>query len=164
MFCFLEIALQVSVTVRQGCDAVATICIWEKCTVRCNEVKHTSKLAPIHPFVILDSPGVSEYFRTESITNYTLTTINTRWEATQRVMAAKLTTLTHKIVIQLHLVAESSTICSFRSRRPVRKLLVTTSYGVAMGRRLIHGNTSQQMCERDSVSWPYEMNCYVLLD
>jgi hypothetical protein len=62
---------------------------------------------------------------TESITKYT--TINTRWEATQRVMAAKLTGLTHKIAVQLHLVAESSTICSSRSRRPVRKLLDTPS-------------------------------------
>jgi hypothetical protein len=43
-------------------------------------------------------------------------------------MAAKFTRLTHKIVIQLHLVAESSTICSSRSMRPVRKLLVTLSY------------------------------------
>jgi hypothetical protein len=33
-----------------------------------------------------------------------------------------------KIVIQLHLVAESCTICSSRSRRPVRKLLDTPSY------------------------------------
>jgi len=31
-------------------------------------------------------------------------------------------------VIQLHLVAESRTICSSRSRRPVRKLLDTPSY------------------------------------
>jgi hypothetical protein len=43
-------------------------------------------------------------------------------------MAAKLTTLTHKIAIQLHLVAESCTICSSRSRRPVRKLFDTPSY------------------------------------
>jgi hypothetical protein len=57
-----------------------------------------------------------------------ITTINTRWEAIQRVMAAKLTRLTHKIVIQLHLVAESCIICSSRSRRPVRKLLDTPSY------------------------------------
>jgi hypothetical protein len=67
--------------------------------------------------------GVSKHFRTESITKYTLTTINTCWEATQRVMAAKFTILTHKIAIQLHLVAESCTICSSRSRWPVRKLL-----------------------------------------
>jgi hypothetical protein len=72
--------------------------------------------------------GVSKSYRTEAITTYTLTTINTRWEATQRVMAAKLTRLTHNIAIQLHLVAESCTICSSRSRRPVQKLLDTPSY------------------------------------
>jgi hypothetical protein len=38
-------------------------------------------------------------------------------------MAAKLTRLTHKIAIQLHLVAESCNISSSRSRRPVRKIL-----------------------------------------
>jgi len=44
-------------------------------------------------------------------------------------MAAKLTRLTHKIaIIQLHLVAESCTICSSRSRHSVRKLLDTRSY------------------------------------
>jgi hypothetical protein len=43
-------------------------------------------------------------------------------------MAAKLTRLTHKIAIQLHLVAENCTICSSRSRRPVRRLLDTPSY------------------------------------
>jgi hypothetical protein len=53
--------------------------------------------------------------------------INTRWEAIQRVMAAKLTILTHKIATQLYLVANSCTICSSRSRRPVRKLLDTPS-------------------------------------
>jgi hypothetical protein len=68
----------------------------------------------------------------------TLITINICWEATQRVMAAqltrlthkiaKLTRLTHKIAIPLHLVAESCTICSSRSRQPVRKLLDTPSY------------------------------------
>jgi len=36
--------------------------------------------------------------------------------------------LTHKIAIQLHLVAESCTICSPRARRSVRKLLDTLSY------------------------------------
>jgi hypothetical protein len=55
-------------------------------------------------------------------------TIYTRWEATQMVMPAKLTRLTHKIAIHLHLVAESYTICSFRSRRSVRKLLDIPSY------------------------------------
>jgi hypothetical protein len=67
--------------------------------------------------------GVIESFRTASITKYMLTKINTRWEASQSVMAAKLTRLTHKIAIQLYLVAESCTIRSSRSRRPVRKLL-----------------------------------------
>jgi len=41
-------------------------------------------------------------------------------------MTAKLPRLTHKIAIQLHLEGESCTICSYRSRRPVRKLLDTT--------------------------------------
>jgi len=62
--------------------------------------------------------GVSKSFRTESITKYTFRTINTRWEATQRVMAAKLTRPTHKITIKLHLVAESCTICSSLPWRP----------------------------------------------
>jgi len=43
-------------------------------------------------------------------------------------MAAKLTRLTHKIAIQMHLVAQNCTICSSRSRRPARKLLDTASY------------------------------------
>jgi hypothetical protein len=45
-------------------------------------------------------------------------------------MAAKLTRLKKKkkIATQLHLVAESCTICSSRSRRPVRELLDTPSY------------------------------------
>jgi hypothetical protein len=77
--------------------------------------------------------GVFKSFRTESIKKSTTTTttiiiINTHWEATQRVMAAKLTILTHKIAIKLHLLAESSTVCCSRARRPVRKLLDTPSY------------------------------------
>jgi hypothetical protein len=71
--------------------------------------------------------GVTVSFRTESITKYTLTTINTRWEAIQRVMAEKLTRLTHKIAIQLQLVAESCIVCSSRSRRQVRKRLDTST-------------------------------------
>jgi len=42
-------------------------------------------------------------------------------------MTAKFTRLTHKIAIKLHLVADSYSICSFRSRWPVRKLLDTVS-------------------------------------
>jgi hypothetical protein len=40
-------------------------------------------------------------------------------------MAIKLIRLTHKIAIQLHVVAESSTIYSSRSIWPVQKLLDT---------------------------------------
>jgi len=72
--------------------------------------------------------GVSKSIRTESITRYTLATISTHWEATQRVMAAKLTRLNHRTAIQLYLVVESCIICSSLSRRPVRKLLDTPLY------------------------------------
>jgi hypothetical protein len=48
--------------------------------------------------------------------------MNTRREAAQSVTAAKLNRLTHRIAIQLHLVAEICTICSSHSRWPVRKL------------------------------------------
>jgi len=54
--------------------------------------------------------------------------INIRCEATQRVMAAKLTILTHKIVTHLHPVAESYDTCSSRSRRPVLELFNTPLY------------------------------------
>jgi hypothetical protein len=66
----------------------------------------------------------SKNFRTESVTKCMLTTINTRWEETQMDMVAKLFRLTHKLVVQLHLVARNCTICSSRSRRPVRKLWI----------------------------------------
>jgi len=46
------------------------------------------------------------------------------------VMAAKLSSLTHRIAIQLHLVAESCSICSSHSRRQDRKLLDTPSFFV----------------------------------
>jgi hypothetical protein len=61
---------------------------------------------------------------------------NTRWGAAQTVIAAKLTRLTHKIAIQLHLVAESCTICNSRSRTPVRKFLDTLSYAFTEWRSL----------------------------
>jgi len=47
------------------------------------------------------------------------TTTNTHCEATQKIMAAKLIRLTHKIAIKLHLAAERWTICSSHSRQPV---------------------------------------------
>jgi hypothetical protein len=91
---------------------------------------HVDKL--LRSTVFIDSSnavrGCIQKFPNWVITKYTLTTTNTRWEATQRVMVAKLTRLTHKIAIQLHLVAESCTICSSRSRRPVLELLDTPSY------------------------------------
>jgi hypothetical protein len=52
-------------------------------------------------------------------------------------MAAKLTRLTHKIAIQQHLVLESCTICSSRSKRPVQKLLDTLSYTVVYQKKVI---------------------------
>jgi len=58
---------------------------------------------PIYQIILVtlrnEYEGVSKNFRTESIAKYTLTTINTRREATRRVMAAKLTRLIHKIAI-----------------------------------------------------------------
>jgi len=80
--------------------------------------------------------GVSKSFRTESneiyayLWYYSLKS-NTKG---QRVMATKLTRLTHKITIQVHLVAESYTIRSSLSRRPVRKRLDTPSYMEVCGR------------------------------
>jgi len=40
----------------------------------------------------------------------------------------KLTRLTHNIAIQLHLVAERSTVCSSHSRHPVQKLQVISNW------------------------------------
>jgi hypothetical protein len=53
-------------------------------------------------------------------------------------MAAKLTRLNHKIAIQLHLVAESYTISSSRSRRPFRKLLDTPWYVLVQDGSILH--------------------------
>jgi hypothetical protein len=50
-------------------------------------------------------------------------------------MVAKLTRLIHKIATQLHIVAESCTICGSRSRWPVRKLLDTLSYYICLTHR-----------------------------
>jgi len=46
--------------------------------------------------------GCIQKFPDRVIRKYTLITINARWKATQRIMVAKLTRLTHKIVIQLY--------------------------------------------------------------
>jgi hypothetical protein len=100
-------------------------------TVHChyivsNEMKSTPPVG--YTTSGLDYEVVTKSFRTESIKKYTLTTITARWEATWKVMTAKLIILTHKIAIQLRLVAERCIICSSCSRWPVRKLLDTPSY------------------------------------
>jgi hypothetical protein len=111
--------------------------------------------------------GVSKSFRTESITKYMLTTINTRCEATQRVMAAKLIILTHKIAIKLHLVAERCIICSSCSRLPVRKLLDTPAYtsclylfGLPSTIPLNRGGSTNSRQWRGQVSSHYESSLW----
>jgi hypothetical protein len=64
-------------------------------------------------------------------------------------MTTKLTRVTHKIAIQLHLVAESCTICSSRSRWPVRKLLDTPSYLLYDSQEIVdirHCSTERHVC------------------
>jgi hypothetical protein len=72
--------------------------------------------------------GCIQKFPDWVIRKYMLTIVNTRWEATQRVMEAKLTRLNHKIAIKVLLVGKICTICSSRTWWPVRKLLDTPSY------------------------------------
>jgi hypothetical protein len=63
------------------------------------------------------------------LTNYECVSKNKHWmRSNAKGYRAKLTRLTHEIAIKLHLVAQSCTICSSRSGRPVRKLLDTPSY------------------------------------
>jgi len=57
-------------------------------------------------------------------------------------MAAKLIRLTHKITIQLHLVAENCTTCSSRYKWLVRKLLDTTTCTYFR----LHFNSSHAPC------------------
>jgi predicted acyltransferase len=77
--------------------------------LKLKEDKWTAGVVACHVPVFIYE-GVSKSLRTESI------------------MAAKLTRMTYRIAIQLHLVAESCVIYSPRSRRPIRKLLNTPSY------------------------------------
>jgi hypothetical protein len=71
-------------------------------------------------------------------------------------MAAKLTRLTQKIAIQLHLVAEGErercTIWSFRSRHPVRKLLDSLSYITTLCERLQDFNSESWLAHRFSTT------------
>jgi len=62
-------------------------------------------------------------------------------------MAAKLTRLTHKITIQLHLVTESSTTCSSRSRRPVPSLIQQEQQAVELKTERISARW-QVVCRR----------------
>jgi hypothetical protein len=98
--------------------------------------------------------GVSKIFRTESITKWTTTKIIDTRETTQRVMAAKFTRQIHKIAIQLHLVAESSIICSSRSRRPVRKLSDTSPYVFIMTWCLVKHRGNCDVTSTFSKAWP----------
>jgi hypothetical protein len=71
---------------------------------------------------------------------------------TKRAMAAKLTRLTHKMAIQLHLVAESHTICSSRSRQPVRKILDIPLYCTKyIGSMVVTCADTVLRCEQRSV-------------
>jgi len=53
-------------------------------------------------------------------------------------MSIKLTRLADTVAIQLHPVAENCTICSSRYRRPVRKLLDTSSYCILISKGLTY--------------------------
>jgi hypothetical protein len=74
-------------------------------------------------------------------------------------LAAKLTRLTHRIEIQLHLVAESYIIRSSRSRRPVRKLLDTPSYTASLF--LIWNSTSLYIKHYLVLSETYYLQFYL---
>jgi hypothetical protein len=63
--------------------------------------------------------GCIQKFPDWVIKKYMLTFGITRWQATQKFMATKVTILNHKIAIQLRRVAESCTICCSRFRRSV---------------------------------------------
>jgi hypothetical protein len=76
---------------------------------------------------------------------------------------AKLTILTQKIAIQLHPVAESCTICSSRSRRPVWKLLDTAAQpsahaivfrGPCFSRQLLFGPIRRPWRESEACCLP----------
>jgi len=96
------------------------------------------------------SEGVSKSFRSQPITK--LTTTNTCWEATRRVMSSKLTRLTHKTVIQLHLVAESCTICSQSGNVWIHPhMFFQNMYGQTLhSTALFHGSESAWCCEHQS--------------
>jgi hypothetical protein len=68
-------------------------------------------------------------------------------------MAAKLTTLPHKIAIKLHLVAVSPTICSSRSRQHGPETFGYTLAFLTPWRRILHGKPiTQPFMEPESLS------------
>jgi len=80
---------------------------------RLNSVRHNVIRGRTHKNEVCISAtyeGISKSFRTESIMKYKLTFGITRCCPLQRVMAAKLTRLTHKIAMRLLLVSESCNI------------------------------------------------------
>jgi hypothetical protein len=78
-------------------------------------------------------------------------------------MVAKLTRLTHKVAIQLHVVAESCTTYSSSSMWSVRKLLDTSSY-LSMLRCVPSRNEkSSSLLLVLSVMYLREMKCNYLL-
>jgi hypothetical protein len=74
-------------------------------------------------------------------------------------MAEKLTILNYKIAIQLHLMAESCTICSSRSRGPVRKLLDTPACVHSASTWSWRG--AQSKVQRQF--YPYTFTIYILM-
>jgi len=79
-------------------------------------------------------------------------------------MAVKLTRMTHKIAIQLQLVAEICTICSSRSRRPVRKLLYTLWYTIweaIQGQRIFNSKSASQFNIRGDYKWCERLHKFI---
>jgi hypothetical protein len=74
---------------------------------------------------VLIEMNTREYPKVSGLSHNEINNNKRSFRRNTKVMAAKLIRLTHKIAIQLHLLVESCTICSSRSRRPVRKLLDT---------------------------------------
>jgi len=87
-------------------------------------VRGSRRISTFQSDMTTRNDGVSKSFRTESITNHQQQILVEK----RHKGPVKLTTPTDKIALQLHVVAESCTVCNSHSRRPVRKLLDTPSY------------------------------------
>jgi hypothetical protein len=64
-------------------------------------------------------------------------------------MAAKLTRLSHKIGIRLHIVAESCTICSSRSRLPVWKFWIHSRMLIRVRQTVNVSSTARDLPARE---------------